>query len=130
MVGLNRSTYQYEAQPGNQISEFYGYPKRIRVDNGPEFRCKEFSLWAQEKNIKIEYTRPGTPTDNAMIESFNGKFRDECLNQTIFRNIKKARTIIENWRVYYNNIRPHSTLGYCTPKEYLKKLEKLALKVA
>ncbi len=111
----------------DQISDFYEYPKRIRVDNGPEFRCKEFALWAIERNIKIEYTRPGTPTDNAMIESFNGKLRDECLNQIVFKNIKEAKSIIEDWRTFYNDVRPHSTLGYCTPKEYL---EKLALKVA
>ncbi len=65
-----------------------------------------------------------------MIESFNGKFRDECLNQTIFKNMKEARSIIEAWRGYYNDVRPHSTLGYCTPKEHVMKLEKLALKVA
>ena len=65
--------------------------------------------------------------DNAIIESFNGKFRDECLNQIIFKNIKSTRETIESWREYYNNERPHSTLGYCTPNEYL---EKLALKVA
>lgn len=114
----------------DQISDFHGYPQRIRVDNGPEFRCKEFALWAQEKSIKVEYTSPGRPMDNAMIESFNGKFRDECLNQTVFKNIKEARSIIEAWRLYCNGARSHSTRGYCSPKEYLRNLEKLAKKVA
>lgn len=77
--------------------------------------------WAQNRGIQLSYSRPGKPTDNAYIESFNGKFRDDCLNQHWFSNLKEARQIIENWRREYNEIRPHSTLGYFTPNEFARK---------
>lgn len=101
----------------------YGFPKAIRVDNGPEFTGKAFQQWAVKRNILIAYTRPGKPTDNAYIESFNGKLRDECLNEHWFLNLKHAQEIIENWRVSYNEERPHRSLKNLTPNEFVKEQE-------
>ena len=78
--------------------------------------------WAYWMGIKILFIRPGKPTENAYVESFNGKFRDECLNEHWFVDLGDARTKIENWRVDYNEVRPHSSLGDMTPKEYLSTL--------
>ena len=75
------------------------------------------------RNIHIEYIRPGTPTDNAFIESFNGRFRDECLNEHWFLTLRYAQEIIESWRLSYNNERPHSALHFLTPYEFLKEQE-------
>lgn len=105
----------------DQISLFYGYPERIRVDNGPEFTGSEFHSWAENRKIIIEHTRPGKPSDNAFIESFNGKFRDECLNEHWFLNLKEAQEKIEGWRRFYNDERPHSSLGNMTPNAFVKE---------
>ena len=105
----------------DQVSLNHGYPERIRVDNGPEFLSRDFTTWALKKGIRIEYIRPGKPSDNCYIESFNGKFRDECLNENWFLNIQDAREIIEGWRAEYNESRPHSSLGNCTPIEFYRK---------
>ena len=105
----------------DQISLFYGYPERIRVDNGPEFTSAVFHSWAEKRNIIIEHTRPGKPTDNAFIESFNGKFRDECLNEHWFLNLKDAQEKIEAWRCFYNEERPHSSLDNMTPNAFVKE---------
>ena len=105
----------------DQVSLFYGYPARIRVDNGPEFTGAEFHNWAEKKKITIEHTRPGKPSDNAFIESFNGKFRDECLNEHWFLNLKEAQEKIEVWRRFYNEERPHSSLGNMTPNAFVKE---------
>ena len=105
----------------DQVSLSHGYPERIRVDNGPEFLSKDFTSWALKKGIRIEYIRPGKPSDNCYIESFNGKFRDECLNENWFLSIKEAKEIIEGWRIEYNEIRPHSSLGNCTPIEFYRE---------
>ncbi|OPY85631.1 MAG: IS2 transposase TnpB [Smithella sp. PtaU1.Bin162] len=114
--------------PGRRVTSFldqcaviHGYPQSIRVDNGPEFKGNHFQQWAQQRGIYIDYTEPGNPTDNAFIESFNGKFRDECLNEHWFMNIKHAQEIIENWRTEYNEVRPHSSLGNKTPYEFVKE---------
>jgi putative transposase len=114
--------------PGRKVTSFLdqcavlsGYPQSIRVDNGPEFTGKYFQQWAQQRGIYIDYTEPGKPTDNAFVESFNGKFRDECLNEHWFMNLKHAQELIENWRTEYNEIRPHSSLGNKTPYEFVKE---------
>ena len=99
----------------------YGYPQSIRVDNGPEFTGKHFQQWAEQRKIDVQYTRPGKPMDNAYIESFNGKLRDECLNEHWFLNLKHAQALIENWLIEYNAERPHSSLGDMTPYEFVKK---------
>lgn len=101
---------------------FRGYPKEILSDNGPEFTSNAMNAWTYEKQIMQAFIDPGKPVQNAYIESFNGKLRDECLNQNLFRNLEEARGIIENWRNDYNQSRPHSSLGYLTPAEYAESL--------
>jgi len=106
-----------------QIAFRHGYPVRFRVDNGPEFTSKVFHQWAYRRTIQNEYIRTGKPTDNAYIESFNGRLRDECLNENWFLSVRDARETIELWRVFYNRERPHSTLGFLTPYEFVKEQE-------
>lgn len=101
--------------------EEYGKPEAICVDNGPEFICIALDKWASDHNVKLSFSRPGKPTDNAYIESFNGKFRDECLNMNWFSSLSMAREIIEEWRIEYNEERPHSSIGYLTPKEFAER---------
>lgn len=93
-------------------------PKQIVVDNGPEFTSRALDAWAYHHRVELHFIRPGKPVDNAFIESFNGKFRDECLNQHWFLDLDEARTTIETWRIDYNEVRPHSALGNRTPTEY------------
>jgi len=93
-------------------------PKRIKVDNGSEFISKALDKWAYENQVALEFSRPGKPTDNAYIESFNGSFRDECLNVHWFMSLEDAREKIEIWRCDYNEFRPHSSLGNMTPNEF------------
>jgi len=88
------------------------------VDNGPEFLSRAVDQWAYAHGVRLHFIEPGKPVQNALIESFNGKFRDECLNQNWFAGLREARRIIEDWRVDYNTARPHSSLGYRTPEEF------------
>lgn len=99
-------------------------PKKIRVDNGSEFISKALDKWAYDNHVILDFSRPGKPTDNAYIESFNGSFRDECLNTNWFLSLDDAVEKIEHWRQEYNSFRPHSSLGDLTPEEFLQK-EKL-----
>ena len=99
----------------------YGTPRAIRVDNGPEFVSKELDLWAYANDVTLDFSRPGKPTDNAFIESFNARVRQECLNQHWFLSMPDARLKINRWRKEYNEDRPHSMLGYMTPYEYAEK---------
>jgi putative transposase len=93
-------------------------PQTIRVDNGPEFVSKSLDLWAYWNGVQLDFSRPGKPTDNAFIESFNGKFREECLNQHWFLSFRDAQEVIAAWREDYNRHRPHSALGQRTPEEF------------
>jgi putative transposase len=93
-------------------------PNRIKVDNGSEFISKALDKWAYENHVTLEFSRPGKPTDNAYIESFNGSFRDECLNAHWFMSLQDARDKIEAWRKDYNEFRPHSSLDNLTPSEF------------
>jgi putative transposase len=93
----------------------YGIPSRIRVDNGPEFVSKELDLWAYANGVVLDFSRPGKPTDNAFIESFNSNFRKECLNQHWFLSIEDAENKVEVWRRDYNTYRPHSSIGDLPP---------------
>ena len=95
-------------------------PKRIQVDNGSEFISKDFDKWAYENNVTLDYSRPGKPTDNPFIESFNGSFRDECLNINWFLSLEDAYQKINSWVNKYNNFRPHSSLNEMTPEEFIK----------
>jgi len=99
----------------------FGYPRTIRVDNGPGFVSKELDLWAYMKDVTLDFSRPGKPTDNAFIESFNGKFRAECLNANWFMSLDDARGKCEAWRRDYNEVRPHSAIGNRTPMELHRK---------
>lgn len=106
----------------NRIAFFRGYPKEILTDNGPEFTSNALSEWAFDKKVNQLFIDPGKPIQNAYIESFNGKFREECLAEHWFKNLYEARNIIEAWQVEYNTERPHSSLGNLTPAEYAEKL--------
>ena len=101
-----------------------GLPAAITVDNGPEFISKAVDLWAYTNGVKLRFIQPGKPTQNAYIESFNGKFREECLNDNVFVNLSSAQQIIETWRQDYNLERPHSSLNDLTPTEFARTFEK------
>lgn len=108
----------------DQLKEIHGrIPKRIKVDNGSEFISKALEKWAYENDVILCFSRPGKPTDNAFIESFNGSFRDECLNAHWFMSLADAKEKIENWRSDYNMFRPHSSLNYLTPNEILAQYD-------
>jgi putative transposase len=93
-------------------------PLSVTVDHGPEFISWALEDWAWRHHVKLDFTHPGKPTDNAYIESFNGRLRDECLNVTQFASLEDACTKIEAWRIDYNEHRPHSSLGNLTPSEF------------
>jgi putative transposase len=93
-------------------------PKLLFCDNGSEFSGQAMDLWAYQNGVKIDFSRPGKPTDNAFIESFNGTFRDECLNVHWFETLAEAKQLIEAWRQEYNESRPHRALGDLTPSEF------------
>jgi putative transposase len=92
-----------------------GYPKTIRVDQGSEFISRDLDLWAYHRGVVLDFSRPGKPTDNALVESFNGKFRAECLNTLWFMSLDDARRKMEAWLKDYNEARPHSAIGNKTP---------------
>lgn len=98
-------------------------PQKIKVDNGSEFISKALDKWAYDNGVILDFSRPGKPTDNAYIESFNRSFRDECLNTNWFLSLADAREKIERWRTEYNTFRPHSSLGGLTPKELFGKVK-------
>ena len=101
-----------------QLREERGLPDVIVTDNGSEFTSRAFDAWAYSRGVKIDYIQPGKPMQNGFVESFNGTFRDECLNLHWFLTLRDARTTIEAWRVDYNEVRPHSSLDRLTPAEY------------
>jgi putative transposase len=96
----------------------YGLPETFRVDNGPEFISVALEKWTDAHGVKLDFIQPGKPTQNAHVESFNGRFRDECLAQARFPTLARARAEIELWRIDYNCERPHSSLDYRTPKAF------------
>lgn len=108
------------AQVLEELGAVHGYPKRIMVDNGPEFTSSALDAWAYSRDVELHFIDPGKPNQNGYIESFNGKLRDECLNEQWFVNLRNTRQIIEEWRVDYNAERPHSALNYMTPMEFLR----------
>ncbi len=96
-------------------------PKRLRSDNGPEFQSNALRLWIETTSIEHEFITPGKPNENAFIESFNSRFRDECLNEHVFRDLGDARAKIEDWRSdTYNELHPHSSLGMRSPNQFAK----------
>jgi putative transposase len=102
----------------NRVAFERGLPKTIRVDHGTEFTSKALDQWAYANGVELDFTRPGKPTDNAFIESFNGRVRQECLNENWFLSLEDARQKVESWRQDYNNERPHSALGQLTPTRF------------
>ena len=104
-----------------RIVAWRSYPVKIRMDNGSEFVGKALDRWAYENNVTLDFSRPGKPTDNAFIESFNGSFRDECLNIHWFLSLQDAKDKIKSWRDEYNIFRPHSSLDDLTPKEFAEQ---------
>jgi len=99
-----------------------GLPERITVDNGPEFQSKALDAWAHQHHVQLVFSRPGKPVDNTFIEAFNGRVRDECLNQHWFLSLADARRTIEHWRETYNTDRPHKGLGRRTPSEFAQAM--------
>jgi putative transposase len=109
---------EYVSRVLAQISQFRGFPKAIRTDQGPEFTSRALDRWAYEQGVDLKLIAAGKPTQNAYIESFNGKFRDECLNDHYFNNLAHARAIIAEWRRDYNETRPHSSIGRIPPAQF------------
>ncbi len=104
----------------NFFEKIDSLPTRLRCDNGPEMTSRNFLDWAYHRGIEIEYIEPGKPVQNAYIESFNSRLREECLNEHAFKSLEQAQKKIEAWRKYYNNERPHSALNMLTPSEFEK----------
>lgn len=102
----------------DRVAECRGYPCMIVSDNGSELTSNAMLRWQQERGVEWHYIAPGKPTQNGFIESFNGRLRDECLNEHLFTNLKEATNIIEAWRMDYNTARPHTSLGGLTPAEF------------
>lgn len=105
-----------------QLSTRHGVPQRVQTDNGSEFASRVFDQWAYEHRATLDFSRPSRPTDNPFIESFNGSFRDECLNTHWFLSLEDAREKIESWRQEYNDFRPHSAPGNIPPRQFLQQL--------
>ena len=102
----------------NRLSRSHRKSSVIQVDNGPEFISRNLDAWADRENVSLDFRRPGKPTDNAFIESFNARVRAECLNAHVFESLEDAKNILTSWRSDYNQVRPHSALGMLTPEEF------------
>ena len=113
----------------DRLARLRGKPRSIRVDNGPEFAGRLLDRWAYLNKVELDFSRPGKPSDNAFIEAFNSRLRQECLNASWFLSMADARQRIEAWRIDYNQNRPHSSLGNLTPSKFAAQL-KPARKVA
>lgn len=113
-----RLTGGHVAEVLDRICRVRSRPQRIRVDNGTEFTSKRLDHWAYMHGVKLEFSRRGKPTDNCLIEAFNGRLRAECLNENWFLSLEDAKEKVESWRRHYNLERPHSALGYSAPKEF------------
>jgi len=97
-----------------------GRPEKIQVDNGPEFTSRKLDQWSYLNGVELDFSRPGKPTDNALIEAFNGRLREECLNQNWFLSLEDAKQKVKAWRQEYNRTRPHGALGNLAPGEFAK----------
>ena len=104
----------------DRIASERGLPEAIVLDNGPEFRGRALAAWSAERGVRLDFIQPGKPVQNAYVESFNGRLRDECLNANWFTSVSDARRKIEAWRQDYNEQRPHSSLNYLPPTEFAK----------
>ena len=99
-------------------------PYAITVDHGTEFTSKALDEWCYRRGVKLDFIRPGKPTENGFIESFNGRLRDECLNANEFVSLEHARATLTSWKEDYNHLRPHTSLGHLTPSEYANRGQK------
>jgi putative transposase len=102
----------------DRVAAERGLPEAIVLDNGPEFRGRALAAWSEERGVRLEFIQPGKPVQNAYVESFNGRLRDECLNANWFTSLNDARRKVEEWRRDYNQERPHSSLGYLSPTAF------------
>jgi putative transposase len=102
----------------DRLAETRGCPEELVLDNGPEFIGRALDQWAHGRGVRLHFITPGKPVQNAHIESFHGRCRDECLNESWFLTLADARRVIEAWRQDYNAVRPHSALGHLTPEEF------------
>jgi len=107
----------------DRIARIRGKPQSIRVDNGPEFAGRLLDQWAYLNKVELDFSRPGKPSDNAYIEAFNSRLRQECLNASWFLSMADAGLRINAWRIDYNENRPHSALGNLTPSAFAAQLE-------
>lgn len=121
---------QYVTRLLDRAAVFRGYPAAVRTDNGPEFTSRAFIGWAQSHGVRHILIEPGRPMQNGYIESFNGKFRDECLNEHWFQTLKQARNTITEWRRDYNEVRPHSSIGRIPPASFAEQHRRLAADAA
>jgi putative transposase len=109
-----------------RLKETRGLPAVIQTDNGPEFTGHTLDAWSYRNRVKLFFIEPGKPVQNAHIESFNGKLRNECLNMEWFTSLREARQVIEEWRREYNQLRPHSSLGNLPPEKWRQQQTKTA----
>ena len=107
----------------SRLMRLYGKPSYIRSDNGAEFTARAVMCWLRDKHVGSSFIRPGSPWQNGIVESFNGKLRDECLNREWFTSVQEARLVIEQWRIFYNHQRPHSSLKYRSPATIRQELQ-------
>lgn len=104
-----------------RIISWRGYPTQLRMDNGPEFISCALAEWAENQHIKLEFIKPGKPTQNSYVERFNRTYRDAILNMYVFKTLTEVKELTEKWMIEYNNERPHDSLNDLTPWEYLAK---------
>jgi len=121
---------EYVTRLLDRAALFRGYPAAVRTDNGPEFTSRAFLGWVQTKRIRHLLIEPGKPMQNGYIESFNGKLRDECLNEQWFETLHQARVTVAAWRRDYNEVRPHSSLGRIPPAQFAEQHRRLAADAA
>jgi transposase InsO family protein len=124
VLGFARSSFRYQSRRDPRAER--GKPQSIRVDNGLEVISRSLDLWACFNSVKLDFTRPGKPTDNAVIESVNGRLRDECLNQHWFLSLDEAKRLTGAWREDYHRVRLHASLGHRTPFEFARRVDEHA----
>ena len=121
---------EYVTRLLDRAARFRGYPEAVRTDNGPEFTSRAFMAWAEQHGVRHWLIEPGRPMQNGYIESLNGKFRDECLNEHWFQTLAQAREAISAWRRDYNEVRPHSSIGRMAPARFAERHRRRAADAA
>jgi putative transposase len=121
---------QLVADALNRVAQHRSLPRTITVDHGTEFTSKVLDEWAYQRGVELDFIRPGKHVENASIESFNGRLRDECLNVHAFVSIDDVRSRLDDWREDYNQVRPHGALGMLTPSEFAERGQRPACEVA